>query len=126
MAERILVRNEIDSQFTAARVEFFDFTACNWPPTVPDCAIITVGERVFGIELEFVDLKDCQSFDQMKQSFEIWNAASGNVQHDTAPGKIGKVPDHQTRQSPPIFMEQLPQSGECSPQARRLAVANID
>ena len=99
VAEGILVGHEVNAKLLAARVELANFLAGQRTPALPDGLVMAVGERVFGIELKFVDLEIGKVLDQFEQCFELGHPAARDVQHHTAPREIRPVADFQTGQT---------------------------
>ena len=67
MTERILVWHKIDAELAAARVELADFGGGHCTPASPDGFVAAIGKRVFGVELQFVDLEIGEIIHQLKQ-----------------------------------------------------------
>src|SRR5438128_1186386 len=70
-----------------------NFLAREGAPIAPDRLEISICESMLGIELELIDFEIRQMLHQLQQSRQIWDAATGNIQHDSAPLKIRVVPD---------------------------------
>src|SRR5690606_19660742 len=98
MAEGILIRHEIDSKFAATRIKPANLTRGERAPGLPHGLVLAVCKRVFGVELEFVDLEIRQLIDELQQRFNLWNAAARDVEHHAATRKIRPVADFHARQ----------------------------
>ena len=126
VAEGILVRHQVNAEFPAARVELADFLAGQRAPALPDGFVFAIGERVFGVELQFVDFEIGEMFGEFEQRFELRHATAGNVQHHAAARKIRPVADFQAGQPAAVLAQQLPQRGRRRAQAAGFAEGNFD
>ena len=117
MAKGILVRHEVNAQFTAALVEDLDFSGCQRAPALPDGFVFFVGERVLGVKLQLIDLEICQFLREIEQGFQLGHATARDIEHHAASREVRPVADFQAGQLASVFAEQLPQGRLRRPQA---------
>ena len=126
MAEGILVRHEVNAEFAAARVELADFRAGQRAPALPDGFVFAIGERVFGVELQFVDFEIGEMFGEIEQRFQLRHAAARDVEHHAAAREIRPVADFQAGQAAAVLAQQLPQRRRGRAQAAGFAERNFN
>src|SRR5258708_38974215 len=91
MAERILVRHEVNAQLAAARVEDLNFLGRERAPALPDGFVVAIGKRVLGVKLQLVDLEIRKFFREVEQRFQLRHAAARDVEHHAATREIRPV-----------------------------------
>ena len=84
VTERVQIGNQFDEAFFAVLVDFADFFARKRRGVFPNCLMITKGEGVLGVKLEFVETKFGQQVDQTKDCFHGGNLASAYAEHETS------------------------------------------
>jgi hypothetical protein len=117
VTERILVGDKVDAKLATPPVEPLNIAGRESAGFAPDRFVSPVSERVFGVKLELVDLEIGELFDELQQRFDRWHSSSRNVEHDTAPGKVGPIADRQMGKSRSVFAKELAQRGDARMQA---------
>ena len=105
--EAILVGDKLDEPFAAVGVQFEDLLSGDRRGFRPDSRVIAIGEGVFGIQLELVDLEAGEPIDQIKQRFHRRNFIAADIEHDAARREIGIVFDSEQWQFRAVRLEKL-------------------
>jgi len=78
---------------SAPSVQLQDLLTSERAPVSPDWFIVPIGESVLDVELEIVDFKTSQVFNQFQQGAELGNTTARDIEHDAAAREIGIIPD---------------------------------
>src|SRR5437870_12217272 len=125
MSKRILVGDQINAQLATARVEQQNFLAAQRAPVAPYRFVIAISERVLSVELKFIDLEICQMLNQLQKSLQFRHAATGNVEHDSAPREVRVIANNRTRQASSKLAQKLAQSGDPHSQSPFMPIVNL-
>src|SRR4051794_32333912 len=109
MSKRILVGNQINPEFTTARIQFQDFFPGNGSPRSPDRFVVRISKGVLSIELKLVGLEIGEMLHQFQQCLQSRNAPAGNIEHHTSTSEIAMVADLEAGEAPAEFTLKLPQ-----------------
>ncbi|OPZ07056.1 MAG: hypothetical protein BWZ08_02103 [candidate division BRC1 bacterium ADurb.BinA292] len=93
--ERVLVGDELDEPLAAILVQVEDLLRGEGRGVGPDRAVVAIGERVFGVQLELIDLPLGERVDQVHQRPHARDHVAADVEHDAAVGQVGPVLDAQ-------------------------------
>src|SRR3954465_7911227 len=93
MSKRILVGNQINPEFTTARIEFQDFFPGNGSPRSPDGFVVRISKSVLSIDLELVDLEIGEMLHQFQQCLQSRHAPPRYIEHHSPTSEITMVVD---------------------------------
>ena len=99
VTERVQVGNQLDEALLAVLVDCPYFFARKRRGFLPDCLMITKGEGVLDVELEFVETKFGQQVDQTKDCFHGGNLASAYVEHESSSCEDRAIFDFDARET---------------------------
>jgi hypothetical protein len=119
VAERILIGHQLNEALSAIGVEGQDLLAGDGRRVLPDCAVVTVGEGVLGVQLDLVELPTGELVDEAEERRHGGHFVPTHIEHDAPVGEVRPVGDAQRREFAAIVLEQLAQRLHPVEDARR-------
>ena len=97
VAERVLVRHQLDVPLAAKGIERKYLVAGHRRCIGPHLRMLAVGESVLSIELELIQFPPGQHIDQLEEGLHPRHLVAANVEQEPAHRKIRPVGDAQGR-----------------------------
>ena len=120
MTKGLLAWHQLDESLPAKGSEAANLLVRHRAGGGPDVAMIAIGEGVFSVEFEVVDLPFGQFLHQREQRLHRWHFVAADVEHDPARREIWMVLDLAGGQGASALALNLPQRHRTIKRSRRI------